>query len=87
MDAKDENGETSLLLAVETGQEALALALVKAGADKDAKNKAGRTPLHMAAEHGLEALALALVAAGADTEAKDSDGDKPETYPCPSPAP
>ena len=56
------DGSTPLHLAAKQGHEALALALVRAGAVKDAKDNNGHTPLHLAAQHGHEALALALIA-------------------------
>ena len=77
MDAKDKSHETALLLAVEKGQEAVAVATVRAGRGTNAKDGFGNTPLHLAAVGKHVTLALALVVAGADKEAKNGDGETP----------
>ena len=64
MVAKNEVGGTPLHHACEQGHEALALVLVKTGADTEAKNRIGRTPLLVAVAYGHEALALGLRVCG-----------------------
>jgi hypothetical protein len=77
LNSRASDGSTPLHRAAKHGNEALALALVRARADKDAKDNEGSTPLHLAAKLGHEALALALVRAGADKDARDNNGHTP----------
>ncbi|KAJ1483307.1 ankyrin repeat-containing domain protein [Baffinella frigidus] len=77
VDVKNRDGNTPLHVVAQEGHEALAVALVAAGADKDAKTDDGDTPLHWAAANGHLAVARALVAAGADKDAQNTYGDTP----------
>ena len=75
-------GRTALLLAVETGQEAVALALLRASWFDDLHlwkrfDRNQSTLMHLAAFKGLEALTLALLRAGEDKDATDNDGSTP----------
>lgn len=66
LDYRNLAGDSALMLAVLRGHDAVAQALLKAGA---AVNHDGWAPLHYAAFEGREAILDALLAAGADVNA------------------
>ena len=61
-------------MAQSAGRRAMAVALVKHGADVDAGNREGETPLLAASYAGAEDVARVLLDAGANPEAADPDG-------------
>lgn len=71
------SGLTALHLAVERGNNALAVFFIEQGADPDAEDREGARPLHYAAATGhLEAAAL-LIEKGANVAACDNGGAQP----------
>jgi len=66
VDTQDEEGETSLSMAVWEGQRAIVQFLLAEGADPNLPNNAGYTPLHQAAVHDHGDIAADLLDAGAD---------------------
>jgi ankyrin repeat protein len=68
MDARGENGETPLILAVLTGHVDVIELLIAHGADVMARNERGLTPLHAAAYSGKAELAELLLDHGAALE-------------------
>jgi len=77
VNAKDENDETPLHLAVRRGYNEVIGLLLAQGADVNAKNEAGVTPLHTAVQEGYKEVVRLLVAKGADVNAKTNKGDTP----------
>ncbi|APC38454.1 MULTISPECIES: ankyrin repeat domain-containing protein [Nocardiopsis] len=69
VDARDEQGNTLVMLAAYHGQEAAVRALVDRGADVDLRNDRDQTPVAGALFKGEEGIVALLVAAGADLDA------------------
>ena len=75
VNAKDEDGWTPLLLAVDCGHLEALQTLIDVGADVNAKNNSGDTPLHYMVSYDSNPKVLhALINAGADVNAKNEDG-------------
>lgn len=66
VNARDEHGQTGLMLAAHGGHEAVVRVLVDAGAQLDASAKFGLTALMLAVVAGHDAVARLLADAGAD---------------------
>ncbi|GAP83024.2 putative ankyrin repeat protein [Rosellinia necatrix] len=77
LEAKDERGNTPLLIATTRLNERQIKLLLDAGADLKAKDQEGRTPLHIAAYKKSKQIAKLLLDAGADLNAKDQYGRTP----------
>jgi ankyrin repeat protein len=77
MDAKDNQGYTSLIYATLMGRENIALLLIEKGADVNAKSNYGSMPLHLAAKGGHKDVVALLIDRGADVNAKNSSGNTP----------
>ena len=60
VNAKDNDGDTPLLMASEIGPEDVVRLLIEKGADVNAANNLGSTPLTMACEKGHEDVAHLL---------------------------
>uniref|UniRef100_A0A915Q871 Uncharacterized protein n=1 Tax=Setaria digitata TaxID=48799 RepID=A0A915Q871_9BILA len=74
IDAQDQNGRTSLMLASSQGHLIACQQLIKHGADTDAIDEFGRTALIIAAMSGFMDVCEMLVSSGADEGHKDNDG-------------
>ncbi|KAK3268330.1 hypothetical protein CYMTET_23160 [Cymbomonas tetramitiformis] len=72
VDAEDGEGRTALTVALAFGQEAVARALLEAGAGVNAGT--GQRPLHAAAEKGMEEVVRELAGKGAEVDAEDGEG-------------
>jgi ankyrin repeat protein len=72
--AKNDMSVTPLHSALAGRHNAIAKALVDAGADVDAVQQGGWTPLHAAAQHGDAEMVSMLLAKGADKAAATEDG-------------
>lgn len=72
--ARDEDGNTALMYAVERGDAELVRLLARAGAEVNAANEQGLTPLMFAAMLDAPEMVRVLIAAGADGAARDEDG-------------
>jgi ankyrin repeat protein len=68
---------SELVVAIERGDRATALSLLRAGADARAEDADGTTTLHWAAHLGDAELTRALIAAGADVRASNDYGSSP----------
>jgi len=80
VDARDESWSTPLDLAAATGQVAIAVMLLDAGADIEAADEpAEMHPLHLAALGNQPETVRLLIERGADLEAGDSQGRTPLT--------
>jgi len=77
VNARNENGDTPLHRAVETGMRRLTQSLLAAGADAQARTKNGETALHLATLHPEPDFADLLLAAGADPRLRNADGESP----------
>lgn len=78
IDAQSERGETSLILAILAGNDAIAELLLEKGAAIDGRNAGGFTPLHAAAYAGDAAIAELLLERGADVnDAQNKAGVTP----------
>ena len=69
------DGDTMLLAASTSGDDAMVAALLQRGASVDLQNKTGGTALMGAAGMGCPAIVRQLLAAGADPALRDEDGD------------
>ena len=74
VDARDDDGRTSLHLAARRRAEEVAKLLLERKANVNATDENGETPLHMAR---TKELAKLLIDKGASVEAKDSSGETP----------
>jgi len=72
LDARGENGETPLILAVLEGHTDVAELLIEQGADVMARNDRGMTPLHAAAHAGSAEAAELLLDHGAELEDRNN---------------
>lgn len=70
--AKGADGRAALWLAVQSGREEVAKALLEHGVSPSVAGEGGKTPLLMAAAAGREELVGALLAAGAALDARDA---------------
>ena len=74
MNARREDGSTSLMLAAGFGTAENLQLMLRAGADLNARNEDGWTALMRAAGHGTAESVKVLLDAGADVNAMDEDG-------------
>lgn len=71
IDATDEEGDTPLMWAAETGNVSSARVLLECGANVNAKNKSDQTALHWAAKGGFQDIVELLVESNVDPNIKD----------------
>lgn len=82
LDIRDQNGRTAFLLAVDSGNLAVARMLLDAGADPTIADNDGRTPLHAAVRtRDPEMVALVLAAITPGVDLPDDAADSPEPSP------
>lgn len=79
LNAKDPEGKTPLIVALNNGEREIAEALIAKGADVKAKDKNDVTALHSALRMGQAEIATALVEKGADVNGADKTGQTPLT--------
>ncbi|KAF5003680.1 hypothetical protein FDECE_9790 [Fusarium decemcellulare] len=79
VNAKDKNGSTSLLLAVDSKHLAIVKMLLESRADVNIGDKDGWTPLLQALKYKDHALVQLLLESGADINIPDADGKTPLT--------
>ena len=72
--AQDNDGDTALHGAAQTGNVEIIRMLLDKGADPNVKNRVGGTPLMWAAVYGNDEAARLLLSRGADASLKDVDG-------------
>ncbi|WP_265014507.1 ankyrin repeat domain-containing protein [Wolbachia endosymbiont (group B) of Camptogramma bilineatum] len=76
IDAKDTEGDTSLMWAAEYGRVNAAEVLLDHGPNTEVKNNDGMTALHLVARENNLGVAELLINKGADVYAEDKDGKK-----------
>lgn len=76
-DARDQNGDTALMIAIAANGEVVAAALLRGGASVNARTKNGSTALHLVALRGDGQIAQLLVKRKADVNAKTDIGETP----------
>lgn len=74
IDAKDEHGNTLLLIAAQNGNKRIAKLSLRRGADLNMQNLAGQTCLHYCFAYGYEKMAEYLMQKGADDSLQNADG-------------
>lgn len=77
IEARDDNGDTALILASTAGQALIVRKLVEAGAEIEARNKNGETALWRAASAGAVAVVRELLGRNAFVDAADQPGMTP----------
>jgi ankyrin repeat protein len=77
VNAKDNDGNTSLIVACIKGHMHVVKELLEHGANIESKDICGWTPLHFACYNSHVAVGNELLSRGANIEAKDHDGDTP----------
>jgi ankyrin repeat protein len=77
VDARNDDGNTALLVAAAWGQSDVVELLLSNGADVHARDGNGMTPLHLAANGDHKKVALLLLGKGADVDARAFDGWTP----------
>ncbi len=77
LEARDANGDSALIIALNSRQEAMAIWLIERGAHANATDRSGDTPLHLAARQGMVEVTGRLIAAGAGIDAANQDGRTP----------
>ena len=78
IEARDQTGQTPLLIAAATNNLKIVKVLLDRGADKEARESGeGQTPLMRASQLGFLEIAVALVVKGADVNAVDNAGRSP----------
>lgn len=77
IDAKDEKGETALIVALSRGDEEYTSYLLTKGADPNASGKAGETPLIAASRIGYEEGVEWLLSSGAKVDMANRMGETP----------
>jgi len=75
VNARNYNGETALIRAVENGNSEIVTTLVQAGADMNIRDNYGNTPLIRASMIGKEYILEVLLDLGADVNAHNNAGD------------
>lgn len=78
IDATDEAGNTSLMIAAAYGYHELAQTLIKSGADINARSRIGNTALIYAAQEGQTDVVRLLVDNQADLQARNQYGSTPQ---------
>lgn len=81
IDAKDENGETPLFRASESGHKDIVEYLIVKGAQVNAQNNANQNALFYAAYYGQPEIVNLLLSKGADFKGVDRYGRSPLHYP------
>ncbi|KAA0162207.1 hypothetical protein FNF28_04810 [Cafeteria roenbergensis] len=74
LEAKDQSGQTALIMSAANGKADVTALLLEHGADLEAKDQSGQTALIMSAANGKADVMALLLEHGADLEAKDQDG-------------
>lgn len=77
IEARDEHGNTALIVAAQNGHTALVKMLVDKGADVGAVNGKRNTPLHYAVAYDFKEIADMLLLAGADEYIQNTNGLTP----------
>lgn len=75
IDCQDEDGQTPLIVAAATNQEALVHLLLDLGADINLRNKEGETPLIQAIANGHPNISKILLDRGADFSLETNEGE------------
>ena len=74
MDAKDENGNTLLLVAAQNGNKRISKLLLRKGAKINAQNLRGNTVLHYTRAYKFSELFEYFLSKGADDSITNGDG-------------
>jgi len=83
VNAKDDNGDTPLILACKKNDQKMVRELIEHKADVNKKNKNnGYTPLIIACNEGNEIIVRYLIEHGADINARDENGYSPLVFAC-----
>lgn len=77
INAENLNGETALIIAINSRQETMAVWLIEHGASPDQADPSGDGPLHLAAREGMAQASAGLITASARIDATNRDGRTP----------
>ena len=82
IEEKNQDGKTSLVIAVEKGYSIIAKSLIDSGADLNARGNENKSPLHAACDKGYDVIAKSLIDAGANMHTRDVNGTFPLLTAC-----
>ena len=74
-DSQDENGDTALICASDSGHEAVCELLITRGCNVDMKDNGGWTALMRASHNGHIPVVISLIEAGCDYSLRDKKGE------------
>jgi len=77
LEATDNNGDSALIIALNSRQEEMAIWLIERGASATVADRSGNSPLHLTSRQGMAEVSQHLISSGARIDAINEDGRTP----------